>query len=120
METVRELPHQVVAGEVRAALARRRISGRKAAREIGWTPAYIGRRLSGEAPLDVNDLVALAQLLDVPLTSFFPEVIINGGGVPVGSNKQYYSTPPEARIPYPTCMFITPGRPDAAELALAA
>lgn len=64
-------PHEVVADEVRAALARRRISGRAAARELGWTSDYIHRRLDGRTALDANDLVALARLLDVPVASFF-------------------------------------------------
>ncbi len=74
MDQIAELPHEQVAAEVRAALARRRMSGRAAAREIGWKPAYIGRRLSGETPFDVNDLMALAALLDVPVSAFFEGV----------------------------------------------
>lgn len=50
------------------------MSGRHAARQIGWKPAYIQRRLDGRTPLDVNDLAALAELLDVPVTSFFEGV----------------------------------------------
>lgn len=52
-------------------LARRRISGRGAARELGWDPNYIARRLDGRTAFNVNDLVALAALLDVPVTAFF-------------------------------------------------
>lgn len=69
MDTTTQQPHEVVAGEVRAALARRRISGRQAARDLGWKPAYIWRRLDGRTPFDVNDLAALAQLLQVPASS---------------------------------------------------
>ena len=67
-------PHEVVAGEVRASLARQRVSGRAAARTLGWTSDYIHRRLDGRTPFDANDLVALAALLDVPVASFFAEV----------------------------------------------
>jgi len=68
------MPHERVAEEVRAVLARKRISGRHAARDLGWKPGYMHRRLSGEAPFDVNDLAALAGLLEVPITVFFSGV----------------------------------------------
>ena len=61
----------VVAGEVRAHLARQRISGRQAAIRLGWTAPYLSRRLTGEIPFNVADLEALAVLLDVPVTVFF-------------------------------------------------
>jgi transcriptional regulator with XRE-family HTH domain len=69
-------PHQAVAAEVRAQLARRRMSGRRAAFALGWKQPYIARRLSGEIPFDVNDLTALAQLLELPVSEFFE---IRGG-----------------------------------------
>jgi len=68
--------HQAVAAEVRAQLARRRVSGRQAAFALGWKQPYIARRLSGEIPFDVNDLIALADLLRLPVTEFFE---IRGG-----------------------------------------
>lgn len=67
MTTVREQ----VAEEVRALLARRRLSARAAARLLGWTPNYLSRRMTGVAPFDVDDLAALAKLLSVPVTTFF-------------------------------------------------
>ena len=73
-----ESPHMAVAAEVRAALARQRISGRGAARELGWKSDYLWRRLDGRTPFDVNDLVAVAALLDVPVTDFFPDVLLEG------------------------------------------
>ena len=66
----------VVAGEVRAWLARRQRSGRSVAQELGWTEIYLNRRIRGLVPFDVTDLGQLANLLDVPVTVFFerPEV----------------------------------------------
>lgn len=52
-------------------LARRRMSGRAAARHLGWKTDYMWRRLDGRTAFDVNDLAALAGLLDVPVTTFF-------------------------------------------------
>jgi transcriptional regulator with XRE-family HTH domain len=62
---------QAVAAEVRANLARQRISGRQAALRLGWTPPYLSRRLIGEIPFDVADLQKMADLLDLPVTAFF-------------------------------------------------
>jgi len=61
----------IVAGEVRAHLARQRISGRQAAVRLGWTAPYLSRRLTGEIPFNVADLEAIAHLLGIPVTSFF-------------------------------------------------
>jgi len=63
--------HEYVAGEVRAHLARARLSGRRAALQLGWTQPYMSRRLTGDIPFDVTDLEALAGLLGVPVTAFF-------------------------------------------------
>lgn len=61
-----------VANEVRAHLARRRLSARQAAFRLGWTQAYISRRMTGDAPFDVADLDQLARLLDVDMSDFLP------------------------------------------------
>jgi transcriptional regulator with XRE-family HTH domain len=65
-----------VAGEIRAHLARRRISGRQVAAQLGWSQPSTSRRLAGLTPLNVEELAQLAGLLDVPVESFFagPEV----------------------------------------------
>jgi hypothetical protein len=65
------LPHQKVAAEVRAEMARQQLSGVRAAHALGWTQNYISRRLSGTVPFDVADLGALADLLEVPVGVFF-------------------------------------------------
>ena len=64
--------YKAVADEVRAELARQRISGVRAAKALGWTQNYIQRRLSGVVPFDVADLQAIADLLEVSVTNFFP------------------------------------------------
>jgi len=60
-----------VAGEVRAYLARRQITGQQAAKQLGWNQAYLQRRLAGKVAFDVTDLAALAAFLQVPVISFF-------------------------------------------------
>lgn len=102
MEKTQQQPHEVVAGEVRAALARRRISGRRAAREIGWNPNYIARRLDGRTPFDVNDLAALAGLLEVPVTALV-------SGLSVKVTKKGLSPTPRRTSPL-SCISLTPVR----------
>lgn len=56
-----------VAGQVRAELARQRMSGREFARHTTKDSQYWWRRLSGEKAFDVEDLVTVARVLDVPV-----------------------------------------------------
>ncbi|MDF9874810.1 helix-turn-helix domain-containing protein [Cellulosimicrobium cellulans] len=55
----------VVAGEVRAHMARRRLAQSDLVAAAGKTQAYWSRRLTGAVPLDVVDLAALAAVLGV-------------------------------------------------------
>lgn len=64
-------PYVGVANEVRAWLARRRITAARAASRLGWTQPYLSRRLTGSVPFDVADLISLADLLDVAPEEFF-------------------------------------------------
>lgn len=58
---------QYVAAEVRAALARRRMSAVALAAAMGRSRSYLSRRLTGETALDTDDLDAIAHLVGVPL-----------------------------------------------------
>lgn len=64
-----------VAGEVRAELGRKRLSGRELARRTGKNQAYWGRRIAGAVAFDVDDLVTVAEFLDVPVTDLFRGVV---------------------------------------------
>lgn len=59
-----------VAGEVRAMMARRRITQTDLANKLGWTQSYVSRRLSGDVPFDIDELEVLADLFDVPVVRF--------------------------------------------------
>lgn len=72
-----------IAAEVRAQMARHRRSGRSVALEIGWNQAYLSRRLTGEIAFNTDELVAIAEVLDVPVVSFF-----QGPGVMAQLRKQ--------------------------------
>lgn len=54
-----------VAGDVRALLAYRRISGNALAARLGLSQKWVSRRLSGEVAFDVDDLQLIASELGV-------------------------------------------------------
>lgn len=69
---MRQTPAEQVAGAVRAELARRRISGRKMARDLDWSFTTTARRLNGSSPLDIDELDAVARYLGVPVAALLP------------------------------------------------
>lgn len=64
---------QRIASTVRAELARRRISQTTVGERLGISQAAVSRRLSGQQPLDVNELTALAGLLDMPVSALIED-----------------------------------------------
>lgn len=59
---------ETVASEVRSILGRRMVSQRELARALNVSPNYMSRRLRGELPFDIEELMAVAHLLDIPIT----------------------------------------------------
>lgn len=80
-----------VAEEVRALLARRRLSAAKASQQLGWSAQYLSHRMTGRTVFDVADLEALAGLLEVPVTAFFAGS--DAGREARMTNNACYSTP---------------------------
>lgn len=72
MTTTLEVPAvsatEGVASQVRAEVARRRLTWREVARQTTKSHAYWWRRMSGEVPFDVEDLVTVAGILNVPVS----------------------------------------------------
>lgn len=62
---------EIVAGEVRAWMGRRQRSTRSVALELGWTETFLGRRLKSTQPFNVDELEAVARVLNVPVSVFF-------------------------------------------------
>lgn len=62
-----------VASEVRAEMARRRKTATELAAVLGTTAHTAGRRLNGEVPFDVVELVAIGLWLDVDPGRFLPQ-----------------------------------------------
>lgn len=63
-----------VAAEVRAQLARQRMSASALAKALGKSEMYISRRLRGEMPLDLDDLERIASALEVDFAALLPAV----------------------------------------------
>ena len=61
-----------VAEEIRALLARRRLSNIALARAIEKSHTYVWRRLNGETAFDLDDLERIAQLLGVTVADLLP------------------------------------------------
>ena len=59
-----------IAAEVRAWLGRRNRRQSNVAAELGWTEAYLSRRLTGVVAFSTDDLEAVAGVLNVPVARF--------------------------------------------------
>ena len=57
-----------IANRIRGLMAERRVSQLALADRLGISRAAMGRRLTGEIALDVDDLAAIARVLEVPVT----------------------------------------------------
>jgi transcriptional regulator with XRE-family HTH domain len=66
---------RAVSAEVRAALARQRMSVRKLARAAGLTESYLGKRLRDDAPMTINDLESVCAALGEDVEDFFTAAI---------------------------------------------
>lgn len=59
---------EAVAVEVRAEMARQRMTQQELADKLGHSKTYVYRRLNGLTPLSMVDLVSIAHALDVAVT----------------------------------------------------
>ena len=100
-----------VAEEVRAQLARRRMSASKLGKELGVSQTYVWRRLTGETALDLNDLEAIAGVLGVEVADLLPadlrRTLQTKGGTLPPPIRPIDNRPPGR----PDRSVTTPGRP---------
>jgi transcriptional regulator with XRE-family HTH domain len=61
-----------VAEEIRAMLARRRVSGRELARRLAVSSPWVSNRLTGHQEIGLNDLERIADALDVEVAELLP------------------------------------------------
>lgn len=55
------------AANIRAELARRKLSGRDLARACGWPTTTTWRRINGDIPLNVDEVAAAAEFFRIPV-----------------------------------------------------
>lgn len=65
--------HQRVAAEIRAYMARHRMTQSELAHQLGWKQQFLSRRLTGVVPMDLSELGALADAFDVDPSEFLQE-----------------------------------------------
>lgn len=61
-----------IAEEIRAMMARRRVSGRQLAQLLDVSPAWVSYRLTGTQEIGVNDLERIAEALDAEVLDLLP------------------------------------------------
>lgn len=63
-----------IAQEVRAEMARQRVSQAALAERLGadWTQRRVSRRVAGEVPIDLDELEQISSALGVPVAQFMP------------------------------------------------
>lgn len=66
-------PNQIVADNLAAELARKRISGRELARRLHLETSYVARRVNGSTDLTANDIVVFSDVLGIS-----PAVLFEG------------------------------------------
>lgn len=71
----------LVAEEVRALLARKRISATALAKSMGVSQTYVWRRLSGETAFDLDDLEKISKILECRVVDLLPRQPKGGGEV---------------------------------------
>lgn len=61
------------AANIRAEMARQKISGRELARRLGEAPMWVQRRVAGTGPITVEELARIASVLGVPAADLLGE-----------------------------------------------
>ena len=87
-----------VAEEIRAQMARKRITGTALAKALRVSNAWVSYRLSGKQPIDLNDLEAIAGALAVPVADLFPPDVRQGSRTNQG-NSPVLDRPTDNRPP---------------------
>lgn len=64
---------ELVAAQVRAEVARAKVSGRRIAVALGVDPSYVSRRMTGHTPFTPDELAVIATVLGIPIARLLPE-----------------------------------------------
>ena len=96
LQTKARLTDQV-AGQIRALLGLRRVSGRELARRMGASYSWVNFRLTGSQPINLDDLQRFAEALGVDVLDLIPDRegrVVTHIGAP-----RVQSTVPEGTLP---------------------
>jgi transcriptional regulator with XRE-family HTH domain len=63
-----------VAANVRAELARHRISQTSVAKHLGVSRQNVAQRLNGNVDFRISELITIAELVGIPVTTFLTDV----------------------------------------------
>ena len=83
---------QAVAEEVRAMVARRRISQKRLAESLDMTPMALSRRLSGAVSISAGELIRLADVLGCRPSELLPHL---------DSNQEHFDYQSQQEDDYP-------------------
>lgn len=79
-----------VAGEIRASMARQRITGRQLAQQLGKSHMWVSYRLTETTPIQLDDLQQIARALEVEITDLLPAPALRDGR---SINERYAAAP---------------------------
>jgi transcriptional regulator with XRE-family HTH domain len=99
-----------VAEEIRAALARRRMSGRQLAAALGVSQTWMSTRLNGVTPIDLNDLERIAGVINVEVSDLLPPSR-DGRTVVVAGDARRQTTVPSSELAKRLRLNGLPGNP---------
>lgn len=90
-----------VAEEIRALMARQRMSGRELARRLNVSASWVNYRLTGSQPIDVNDLELIAEALGVDAAELLPgrHIVRYSNKPPTDMSQKPATRRPRARRP---------------------
>lgn len=83
----------LVAEEIRALMARRRMSGRQLAAQLGVSPSWVSYRLTGTQPIDINDMSLIAKALEVGVHDLLPPPDVAAKAVRPQAIAHYFGQP---------------------------
>jgi transcriptional regulator with XRE-family HTH domain len=88
-----------VVEEIRALMGRRRVSQKQLGEALGLAQPTMSKRMNGKIPFDLDELDAIAEFFDVPITDLFGRPIEREtpGQSPETRNR-WSSSPQEAPV----------------------
>src|SRR5690554_4433352 len=105
-----------VAEEIRAMLARRRVSGRELARRLGVSSPWVSNRLTGHLEIGLDELQRIADALEVEVADLLPRPVYRDGrrtgeGGIMWPSSHAPATPATASYPAHTVPPVRPRTP---------